>query len=56
MEEPGVNDSGCPDGPGCPGGPEVVGVLGVGPGVSLVLFLFSCLFLADSSEMCISAQ
>ena len=56
MEESGVKGSGCPEGPSCPGGPEVVGFLGVGLGVSSVLFLFRCLFLAHSSKMCISAH
>ena len=56
MEQSGVKGSGCPEGPDCPGGPEVVGFLGVGPGVSSVLFLFHRLFLAHSSNMCIRAH
>jgi len=44
MDESGVKGSGCPESPGCLEGPEVIGFLGVGPGVSSVLFLFRWLF------------
>jgi len=60
--ESGVNgsgcpeDPGCPEGPSCPVGPEDVVFLGVGLGVSSVLFLLRWLFLAHSSKICISAD